>query len=654
MGQVGVGADHHQLVERVEPLVAAGDVDALLAAQDGDHVDVALLAEVELLEALAHAGRVLLHLEVGQVEVALKQVVGEALVDGGLPLLFLLAGAEVAEEAPLDEDGVLLEPLGGDHEQDEDAADGQGEARRRAHQAGHGDHQDEGREHDAHHDERDERAAVELVVAPELLELLGVVLLHHDGPQQGGDEEQAEAQREQVALDAGGVGLDERMGHLQHQEDDDQRDGRVGGDDAQQGFQQAAPGALLADGGRAGGVFGQPLPPLLGDEAVEQAVGGIGHADHVGGEEGGDDRDGHHDGVEERVGHLQRQSQPGDDEGELADLRQGEARLNGHPQRLPREEHAQCGEAHLARHHRPGDDEDRHLILPQHGGVDQHADRDEEDGPEEVFHRLDQPLDALGLDRLGQDGAHHEGAQGGREAGLRGDQHHAQAKPHADDQQRLAAQEALGLLQERGDQVDAHHEAEEQEHAQLHHAAQQLHALDRLAHGHGGEQYHQQDGEEILDHEDAEHDAREMLVAQAHVVEGLEDDGGRRHREHAAQEEAVHLPPAQGETRGVAERHHAHHHRDGADDGRAAHLHQLLEAEVEPQGEEQEDHADVGPGVDALHVGHRRDLLHGGAGQDAGHDVAQHDGLLQLLEQQGEHPGGYEDDRQIDDERCYL
>ena len=84
--EVVVGPNDNQFVKGIEAFVSAGDVDALLAPDDGYDIDIALLAEVQFLQRLARAGRILVNLEVRQVEVALEEVVGETLVDGGVLL----------------------------------------------------------------------------------------------------------------------------------------------------------------------------------------------------------------------------------------------------------------------------------------------------------------------------------------------------------------------------------------------------------------------------------------------------------------------------------------------------------------------------------------------------------------------------------------
>ena len=420
----------------------------------------------------------------------------------------------------------------------------------------------------------------------------------------------------------------ERQGHDGHAHDG------VDHRDAQQGHDELAPQALMVHRMPARGIARQERLPTLGQVRVHILRGGPGQADHVGRQERGDDRHRHHDGVEEVSRHAQRHAQRGDDEGKLADLRQAEAALHGRLQRLAGQEHAQRAEQGLARDHGQRDDQDGHGIGHDHRRVHHHAHGHEEDGPEQVLHRGDQPLDMLGLYRLGQDGAHDEGAKRGREARARRQHHHAEAHGQGHDEQRLVAHQAAALLQQQGDEVDAHHEPQDEEEEQLGHALQHLRALEVVAHGHRAEHHHQDDGQDVLQDEHAQHQPRELLLAQPQVVESLVDDGGGRHGDHPAQEEAVHLAPPEGRTHRHAQQDHAEDHRARRDHCRAAHLDDLLEAELQPQGEEQEHHADVRPHLHAGALHHRGREGHVRAGQEAGHDVAQHQRLLQPLEDQ--------------------
>ena len=95
-----------------------------------------------------------------------------------------------------------------------------------------------------------------------------MVLFHHDGTQHGRDHSQDQSQRNQVALDAGQIGLYQWCYETEHQEDQDQRNRRVGAYDASQGLQQLMPGALLTDGGRTSREFHQPLFPTFRNPTI--------------------------------------------------------------------------------------------------------------------------------------------------------------------------------------------------------------------------------------------------------------------------------------------------------------------------------------------------------------------------------------------------
>ena len=137
----------------------------------------------------------------------------------------------------------------------------------------------------------------------------------------------------------------------------------------------------------------------------------IGGADQVRGEQGGDGRDRYRHRVEEVAGDFQGHAQGGDDEGELADLRQAHADPQRGASIVAGDERAHAAGKHLAEHHRDGDQGDRPGVLDEDLRIDQQADGDEEDRTEHVADRLDQPFDLHQLARLGHDRADQEGAE---------------------------------------------------------------------------------------------------------------------------------------------------------------------------------------------------------------------------------------------------
>ena len=142
--------------------------------------------------------------------------------------------------------------------------------------------------------------------------------------------------------------------------------------------------------------------------------------------------------------------------------------------------------------------------------------------------------------------------------------------------------------------------------------------------------------EDVLKNEHGHDEASKLLLAQSEVVEGLVDDGGGRHGEHTAEEDAVHLAPLEALAHEDAEHRHTEDDGDGGDNGRSPHLQDFLEREVESQREEQEHDADVGPEVYVLLIDHGGGVGHVGRYQEAGHDVAQDERLLEFLEYEGD------------------
>ena len=70
------------------------------------------------------------------------------------------------------------------------------------------------RQDDAQRNERNERAAVVFVVAPEPLEGLGAILLHHNGPQQRRHQQKQRHKRYQSAVESREQAADERHSEL--------------------------------------------------------------------------------------------------------------------------------------------------------------------------------------------------------------------------------------------------------------------------------------------------------------------------------------------------------------------------------------------------------------------------------------------------------
>ena len=213
---------------------------------------------------------------------------------------------------------------------------------------------------------------------------------------------------------------------------------------------------------------------------------------------------------------------------------------------------------------------------------------------------------------------------------------------------------AVYLLQQRGYQVDAQYRPEDEEGGQLEHALEHRHALELLAGGQRGKHHQHDYAHEVLDDEDAQDDAGELLLQQPHVVEGLIDNGRRGHRHHAAQENAAHVREAHDVSCRVSYEYHAADNGHRGYHSGQTYVHQLLEAEAQSHREEEENDTDVAPRLDVGHVGYGGKQGDGGPGQQAGHDIAQNDRLLQPLEYDRHDARDDEYDGQVGNDRCYF
>ena len=73
----------------------------------------------------------------------------------------------------------------------------------------------------------------------------------------------------------------------------------------------------------------------------------------------------------------------------------------------------------------------------------------------------------------------------------------------------------------------------------------------------------------------------------------------------------------------------------------------LLDGEIESQREHQEHHADVGPRLDVSLVDDRHQIGHVGRDEKACDDIAQYEGLLEFLEEQGDDACNKQDEGKV-------
>ena len=525
--ELGVVTDHADAVLGIEAVVRRGDADADVAAMDGDDMDAVFLAETEFHQRFTGERRIARQVEVGEVEVLGQQTAfnGRALGRGRFGLL--LPGAHIGVERLLDALGLAVE---------EAVRQDEGDQRQGQHRNQEDGEMEEMSEHgndeaqsdkDADDDRSHQRRPVDAVLMPEAHERQRAEAMDHHGPEERGDQQNHRRGGQEAPPDAGDVQdqrHEETVAQGQDGDDEDQVHHRRLGD-VDEVFLPVA--AVAADHGGTGVVAVEEGLDPLRELSVQPGIDRVREADHVRGQEDGDYGHRHHDRVEEVARDAETDAQRGDDEGEFADLRQGEAALEGRLQRLSAQQDAEGREGRLADEDRQGDDENRKPVGADHGGIDHHADGDEEDGAEEVLDRLDEMVNVLCLHRFRQDGTHDESAERGGESRLGGDDHHAEAQTEGDHQQRLVVHQFPGVLEDQRDQEQAHHEPQHEEEGELEDAPEHLPALDAVGDGHGRQEDHEHDGKDVLQDQDAEHQTGEFLVPQPEILEGLVDDGRR-------------------------------------------------------------------------------------------------------------------------------
>ena len=619
---------------------------------DLDQVGARLGAEGDLLELLADEDGVGRDVQELQVHVVAGHLVADGVRDRvALALGFFLL-VKVAQEALLQHGVVVHGAPRRDHE-DEAADDNEHDRPARQVEVSGDDAEDHGDgQEGAGQDEARDGPLVGVLLGQQFGGV-GVDGARVDGHavEEGGHRDERHGDHREVVLERtpvrekpAGQRLEELLGA-----DHDGHDDHAVEHDAQEIDAQQFLPLVLFDGRRAGFLLGcvQAGDPTLRQDLDQTAIGRFGQFDHVRGGEGGDDGHGDDDRVDELPHDAERHAHACDDEAEFAELGEAEARVDGVAQAAAGHQDTRAGEEDVAEHHEQRDDEDDEPVLRDDGRGDHHTHGDEEDGAEEVLDRRDDALNVLAFNGLSKNGTHHEGAERGGEAHGLGQRDHAEAQADADDEQDLVVEEAARPLEDGRDDVDAHQEPKDEEERQLGQVEEHLAAGELVGDRHRGQEDHEQDRDQVLDHEGAEHHPGPGPAFQAHVVVGLEDHHRGGHRQQTAQENALHGRPAHGLGGHETQHEHAQELASGRDEGAAAHLEQLLETEFQTQTEHQEDDADLRPLVDRLLGGDPREPGNVRADEEAGEDVAQDERLLEGLGYDGEGAGGYEDDRQI-------
>ena len=338
------------------------------------------------------------------------------------------------------------------------------------------------------------------------------------------------------------------------------------------------------------------------NDALQCLIGRHGTSHHIRGEERGNDRYRHDDGINKVAYHAETQSEGGDDEGELTYLRHGETAAHGILQRLACQHVAERAKDALAYYNGEGEDNNRQPLCRNDIDIHEHADGYEEDGTEEVFYGFYYLLYLVRLDGLCQYATHNECAEGGAEAYHCGyDRHHA-AETKGDDEEHLLVHQSANGAQQRRDEKQSDDEPQDYEETYRQYRAEHLFAVCRTALCYGTEEHHHYDGKDVFKYQHAHHEGGKLLLLESEVVERLIYNSSGRHGEHTGEKQPVHLGPAEHGCHSIARQHHAEHYDKGRYDGGHTHLEYLLEGEVQTKSEEQEHHTDVCPRLDVLVV----------------------------------------------------
>ena len=99
------------------------------------------------------------------------------------------------------------------------------------------------------------------------------------------------------------------------------------------------------------------------------------------------------------------------------------------------------------------------------------------------------------------------------------------------------------------------------------------------------------------------------------------------------------MAPADELAHGIARAEHTDDNDGRGNERRAADFFELIEAELQTEGEEQENYADFGPGVDVRAVGNRGKKVEVRTGDETGDDVAEYERLINFFEKNGRHTG---------------
>jgi hypothetical protein len=299
------------------------------------------------------------------------------------------------------------------------------------------------------------------------------------------------------------------------------------------------------------------LRPAIGPHPVGRAAPGRQPLDRPVGDREGEriERDREERPGKDQVARLpveeaERDAEGGEDEGELADLRQARRHRDRRRHRVAEEEHDQERGEGLADDDEQHDGKDVQRLVPEDRRIEQHADRDEEQHREGVLQRQRVVRRAMAEPRLAQHHAGEERAEG------EGDAEHfrraeGDAERHRQHRQgeQLARSRARHLAEdprhhprsdEHGDDDEGSNLAERQSEIEEDVAGRLAvvagMAAERL--GERRQQHQRHHHGEVLDDQPADRDAPVRRVEAVVLLERAEKDDRARHRQAEAEDQS--------------------------------------------------------------------------------------------------------------------
>src|SRR3989344_2378428 len=366
-------------------------------------------------------------------------------------------------------------------------------------------------------------------------------------------------------------------------------------------------------------------------------------------EEEGVQRDRQQGGGQDQVVGLaahgaQADAQGGQDEGELADLGQGggDGQAGGAVQ--PEDAGDGQGGQRLADDDDAEDAQNGPGLAHQDHGVEQHADRDEEQHGEGVAQGQG-PFGGVVAQRRG---VHHQAGQEGAERermeqiiGQPGD---SQGDGQDAQGEELARAGVGDADQQPGDQLAADDQHAGDEQADLQQGPADAHAQGgEIGLGSGGDDDHGQhdqgdDDDHVLHDQPAHGDTADLALDLFALFQGAQQDHGGGDRQGEAHQQGLDIPQAQlRPAQGPAQDGGDGDLDQGAGHGDLAHLHQIPGREVQPDPEHQQDDADLGQLRRQFGVGDETARI--GADGDARDQIADQGRQLQPIGQHAEHEG---------------